>query len=90
MHLFTEKNARLSTVFTQHPLGHDPKLITALPTQHGAAVLREIGVFLDGETVADLVLHAVDEEEDGHQALDRGAECVIAREEGDVQAQAVG
>ena len=77
------------SVLAQDSFCHKPILITPLAAQHATAVLGEVGVLLDGRAVPDLVLHAVDEHEDGHQRLERGAERLVAREEGDVQLEAV-
>jgi hypothetical protein len=82
--------SHITSILPHHTLGHEPELVTPLPAQHTATVLGEVGVLLDGHAVPDLVLHAVDEHEEGQQRLERGAERGDAREEGDVQRKAVG
>jgi hypothetical protein len=77
-------------ILAQHTLGHEPELVAALAPQHPAAIFGEIRILLHRHAVSTLVLHAVDEHEDGHQRFDGRAERLVAREERDIQAQAVG
>ena len=78
------------SVVPQNPFSHDPILVRPLPPQHGATVLGEVGVLVDRRAVAQLVLHAIDEEENRHQTFESSLHRAAAGEESDVEAKAMG
>ena len=80
----------LVSVLPQNSFSHNPKIVRPLPPQHGATVLGEVGVLVDRRAVAQLVLHAIDEEENRHQTFESSLHRAAAGEESDVEAKAMG